>query len=64
MTQRRIVPTQSRIEATIEAGQRRGLTPSSVEMYPDGKVVIHFGEQTSAMLKPTNKPKGWGIAAA
>lgn len=64
MTSRRIVATQSRIEQCIAAGQSNGLTPQSVEMYPDGKVVIHFGGRLDATLKENPKPKGWNIAVA
>jgi hypothetical protein len=61
MTQRRILATQLRIEQTIETAQRKGLTPSSVEMHPDGRVVIHLGVTANATPKERKRPEGWGL---
>jgi len=43
------------IENTIEAGQKRGLTATSVSHYPDGRSVVHFGDSADApQIKATS----------
>lgn len=54
---RRVVASISRIEGTITAGQRQGLTATSVSHYPDGRVVVHFGEPVEQ--EATIQDTGW-----
>lgn len=57
MTPRKRVISLNRIEGIIAAGQRRGLTATSVSHYPDGQCVIHFGGSPVATQTQTNI--GW-----
>jgi hypothetical protein len=58
---RRIVVSAGRIEQTIAAGQKRGLTATGVRHYADGTVTVHFGGGVNVKAITQKKPSGWDI---
>lgn len=54
---RRVRASLTHMEATIAAGQNRGLTPTHISHYPDGRTVVHFGDDVNAEVNP--RQTGW-----